>query len=97
MKTSKQTKLNEVLKGFYTQAQTTGITQQETKDPAENTKESQSRTNSRTGKKAITGFFEEEVSIQLKQLALEKRCTLQHLLKEAFNDLFLKYNKAPIA
>ncbi len=94
MKTSKQTKLNEALKGFYTQAQTT---QQEIKDPAENAKESQSRTNSRIGKKAITGFFEEEVSIQLKQIALEKRCTLQHLLKEAFNDLFLKYNKAPIA
>jgi shikimate kinase len=52
---------------------------------------------SRQGKKAITGFFDPAVSRQLKQLALDDDKTIQILLAEALNDLFVKYNQKPIA
>lgn len=52
---------------------------------------------SRQGKKAITGFFDPIVSRQLKQLALDEDKTLQSLLSEALNDLFIKHNHKPIA
>ena len=61
-------------------------------------KESQSNTPpSRRGKKAITGFFDPTVSRQLKQLALDKDKTIQSLLSEALNDLFIKHDRTPIA
>lgn len=52
---------------------------------------------SRQGKKAITGFFDPAVSRQLKQLALDEDKTIQALLSEALNDLFIKHNHKPIA
>ena len=52
---------------------------------------------SRQGKKAITGFFDPIVSRQLKQLALDEDKTVQLLLSEALNDLFVKHNHKPIA
>lgn len=52
---------------------------------------------SRQGKKAITGFFDPVVSRQLKQLALDEDKTVQSLLSEALNDLFIKHNHKPIA
>ncbi|HWZ51724.1 MAG TPA: ribbon-helix-helix domain-containing protein [Granulicella sp.] len=52
---------------------------------------------SRTGKKPVTGFFEPEVSRQLKKAALEQDKTMQQLLQEALNDLFRKYDLPPIA
>lgn len=52
---------------------------------------------SRVNKKAVTGFFEPEVSKQLKLLAIEQETTLQALLVDAINDIFKKYNKSPIA
>lgn len=52
---------------------------------------------SRQGKKAITGFFDPIVSRQLKQLALDEDKTVQSLLSEALNDLFIKHNHKPIA
>ena len=52
---------------------------------------------SRQGKKAITGFFDPAVSRQLKQLALDDDKTIQILLAEALNDLFVKHNQKPIA
>ena len=61
-------------------------------------KESQSNTPpSRRGKKAITGFFDPTVSRQLKQLALDEDKTIQSLLSEALNDLFIKHDRTPIA
>jgi len=53
--------------------------------------------NSREGKKMIAGHFYPEVRKQLKQLALEKDLSIQALLGEAINDLFIKYGKPPIA
>jgi hypothetical protein len=52
---------------------------------------------SRRGKKAITGFFDPIVSRQLKQIALNEDTTVQLLVAEALNDLFVKHNQKPIA
>ncbi|WP_413176456.1 ribbon-helix-helix domain-containing protein [Anabaena azotica] len=52
---------------------------------------------SRVGKKAIAGHFDPAVGKQLRQLALDNDTTVQALLEEALNDLFLKYGKSPIA
>jgi hypothetical protein len=52
---------------------------------------------SRAGKKPITGFFDPEVSKQIKKVALDKDRTMQELLQEALNDLFRKYDLPPIA
>ena len=52
---------------------------------------------SRVGKKPVTGFFEPEVSRQIKKVALDKDKTMQELLQEALNDLFRKYDLPPIA
>jgi hypothetical protein len=52
---------------------------------------------SRQGKKAVSGYFDPAVSKQLKQIMLDNDKTLQLLLAEALNDLFVKYGKKPIA
>lgn len=52
---------------------------------------------SRQGKKALTGFFDPSVSREIKQLALNEGKTVQSLLAEAVNDLFVKYGRTPIA
>ena len=52
---------------------------------------------SRIGKKAIIGYFDPSVSKQLKQMGLDKDLSVQDLLSEAINDLFLKYRKPNIA
>ncbi len=52
---------------------------------------------SRAGKKPITGFFDPEVSRQIKKVALDQDRTMQELLQEALNDLFRKYDLPPIA
>jgi hypothetical protein len=56
-----------------------------------------SQTTSRRGKKLISGHFDPAVSKQLKQLALDRNSNGQELLAEALNDLFVKYQKNPIA
>jgi hypothetical protein len=52
---------------------------------------------SRMGKKIVSGHFEPAVVRQLKQIALDRDTTIQGLLAEALNDLFMKYNQKPIA
>lgn len=52
---------------------------------------------SREGKKPIAGFFAPEASRQLKKLGLDREKTVQELMREALNDLFLKYDLPPIA
>jgi hypothetical protein len=52
---------------------------------------------SRVGKKTIAGHFDRAASRQLKQIGLERDRSAQDLLREAINDLFVKYGKAPIA
>jgi Antitoxin-like ribbon-helix-helix len=52
----------------------------------------------RQGKKVIAGFFDPAVSRQLKEIGLSKNdASIQDLLREALNDLFVKYGKKPIA
>jgi len=51
---------------------------------------------SRVGQKPITGYFPEEVRIQLKMLAAGERRSMESMIGEAFNDLFAKYGKAEI-
>lgn len=52
---------------------------------------------SRQGKRAITGFFDPAVAREVKQLALNHDSTVQALLTEALNDLFVKHGRNPIA
>ena len=52
---------------------------------------------SRINTKAITGHFDPDVSKQLKMLAVTKDSTVQALLREALNDLFVKHGQNPIA
>ena len=51
------------------------------------------RPKARTGTKQVGGHFPEEVAWQLRELALERRSTVQELLGEALNDLFQKHGK----
>jgi hypothetical protein len=52
---------------------------------------------SRKGKKVIAGYFDPAVSKQLRQLALEHDTTVQALLAEALDLLFIERGKMPIA
>jgi hypothetical protein len=52
---------------------------------------------SRQGKKTIAGHFDPTVSRQLREIALAEDTSVQELLREALNDLFLKRGRPPIA
>lgn len=52
---------------------------------------------SRQGTKLIGGHFAPEVSTQLRILAAEEGATVQSLLAEALNDLFVKKGKSRVA
>ena len=54
----------------------------------------QTRAPSRVGKKTVAAHFDPAVSKQLKQIGLERDASTQMLLREAINDLFVKYGKA---
>lgn len=51
---------------------------------------------SRRGTKLIGGHFPPEVSTQLRILAAEGQTTVQNLLAEALNDLFVKKGRSRI-
>lgn len=52
---------------------------------------------SREGRKLIAGHFDPKVSKQLKLLAVEGDTTVQALLEEALNLLFVKKGRGPIS
>jgi hypothetical protein len=52
---------------------------------------------SRQGKRLVGGHFDPLVAKELKRLALDHDVTVQALLAEALNDLFIKYGKPPLA
>ena len=52
---------------------------------------------SRRGKKALIGYFDPSVSLQLKQIALEEDSSVQRLLGEAIDLLFQSRGKPTIA
>ncbi len=49
------------------------------------------------GKVIIAGHFLPEVKTQLQKLSEQRKTSVQNLLGEALNDLFIKYKKPPIA
>lgn len=52
----------------------------------------------REGKKVIAGYFDQRAWLQLKQIGLEQEGkSIQDLLREALNLLFVKNKKPPIA
>jgi hypothetical protein len=65
--------------------------------PAEERKAEPRRLNPRVGLKQIAGHFPPEVAWQLRELAVERRTTVQALLAQALNDLFQKHGKPEIA
>lgn len=52
---------------------------------------------SRKATRQIAAHFPEEVAWQLRELAVERRLTVQALMAEALNDLFQKHGKPEIA
>ncbi len=50
---------------------------------------------SRTGKKAVAGYFSPELSRALNILRIEQDKSLQAILGEAIDDLLRKYGKHP--
>ena len=52
---------------------------------------------SRRGKKALIGYFDPTVSLQLKRIALDENSSVQHLLGEALDLLFQSRGKPTIA
>ena len=55
------------------------------------------RAHVRIGRRQIAGWFPPEVAKQLHMIAVEEDTTLQALMKEAFNEVFTKRGKPPIA
>lgn len=51
----------------------------------------------RQATRQIAAHFPEEVAWQLRELAVERRTTVQALMGEALNDLFRKYGKTELA
>src|SRR3954452_10758753 len=58
---------------------------------------SPARPAARRDTRQIAAHFPEEVAWQLRELAVERRKTVQALLGEALNDLFQKYGRPEIA
>jgi hypothetical protein len=56
-----------------------------------------SKPKTRQATKQIAAHFPEEVAWQLRELAVERRTTVQALLGEGLNDLFRKYGKPELA
>ncbi len=52
---------------------------------------------SRATTRAVGGHFDPAVQRQIRQMALDQDSTVQKLLREALNDLFIKHNRNPIA
>jgi hypothetical protein len=55
------------------------------------------RNHVRIGRRQIAGWFPPEVAKQLHMIAVEEDTTLQALMAEAFNEVFTKRGKPPIA
>lgn len=79
---------------------TEALNQSAGKTHTENTAETQpdiQRGHARQEKKLIGGHFDKAVHYQLKLMALERECSVQHLLAEALDYLFTHNGKNTIA
>lgn len=54
------------------------------------------RSNSRTGRKAIAGYFSLEMSLAMHVCARKHGLSLQELMAEAFDDVLRKYGQSPV-
>jgi hypothetical protein len=57
---------------------------------------SQSTPNSRVGRKAISAYFTQEMSLAMHVCARRHGLSLQKLMAEAFDDVLRKYGQSPI-
>ncbi len=55
------------------------------------------RAKTRQATRQVAGHFPEEVAWQIRELAVERRTSVQALLGEALNDLFRKYGRPELA
>ena len=74
----------------------TALNQTATQPPAEAQIKTTPHTHARTGKKMIGGHFDPTVHRRLKQLALDRDCTIQDLLAEALDLLMTASGMPPI-
>jgi hypothetical protein len=58
---------------------------------------SPSRSNCRTGRKAIAAYFSPEMSLAMHVCARKHGLSLQDLMAEAFDDVLRKYGQSPVA
>jgi hypothetical protein len=58
--------------------------------------QSQSPPPSRIGRKAISGYFSQEMSLAMHLCARRRGISLQDLMAEAFNDVLRKHGESPI-
>jgi hypothetical protein len=54
------------------------------------------RLNSRSGRKAIAGYFSLEMSLAMHVCARKHGLSLQDLMAEAFDDVLRKYGQSPV-
>lgn len=58
--------------------------------------QSQASPPSRIGRKAISGYFSQEMSLAMHLCARRRGISLQDLMAEAFNDVLRKHGESPI-
>ena len=74
----------------------TALNQTATQTPPNPEMNKTQHTRTRVGKKMIGGHFDPTVHRQLKQLALDRDCSIQDLLGEALDRLFAASGMPPI-
>lgn len=79
--------------GSTRKAQQAAVPAADAAEPAATPKRPKTRS---AGTKQIAAHFPAEVAWQLRELAVERRSTVQALLGEALNDLFQKHGKPEI-
>ena len=91
-----KTQLKELLGGFgqETEAQEQPISPEK---PIEAQNTDDNMPPSRRGKRHISGYFEPEVLKQVKIICAEEEKTVNQVLADALNSLFVNKGKAPIA
>ena len=91
-----KTKLTELLDGYgqETETEESPVLPKTTTDEK---KDNDKVPPSRQGKRHISGYFEPEVLKQVKIICAEEEKTVNQVLADALNSLFVNKGKAPIA
>jgi hypothetical protein len=91
-----KTQLKDLLKGYGQETEVEG-TSVLPEIPVEEKKNEEKVPPSRRGKRHISGYFDSEVYRQVKIICAEDEKTVQEILGEALNALFVNRGKPPIA